>query len=391
MGRVFICGYYNYPRGGAASNYVQYLASIFLSLGKEVYAITNSNSDFYTDLKPFSYNGVNIQPYKLSTNKIMHYIEYNYQQGKYIGRYLRNVGITKEDLLIAYSRDPHTLSVLLNIGKNTGAKTAVCLVEWFDESNFKKGKADKDYKRFCRSFYHMNECFDYILPISSTIKDFYDKKGCKTLCIPCLTDTKEYAVKDKDFSGKRIFVFPANGMMKDSLQEMIQAICSIPSAELKKIEFHVCGAKKMVQSILTQLTITKEINDILILHDWMQYSELVELYNKAHFMLLARDDSLMTRANFPSKVPETLTYGIIPICSVVGDYTKYYLSNNEDSLFIYGNSIDVIKNRILDAISLSPEELATMSKKCRCTAKEKFDYRNWIDKINAFFQFGEKQ
>ena len=30
-------------------------------------------------------------------------------------------------------------------------------------------------------------------------------------------------------------------------------------------------------------------------------------------MILARDISRMTLANFPSKIPETLSYGIIPI------------------------------------------------------------------------------
>lgn len=39
------------------------------------------------------------------------------------------------------------------------------------------------------------------------------------------------------------------------------------------------------------------------------------------FMLLARTTSFMTIANFSSKVPEVMSYGIVPIANKVGDYT----------------------------------------------------------------------
>lgn len=50
----------------------------------------------------------------------------------------------------------------------------------------------------------------------------------------------------------------------------------------------------------------------------MKYGELIGLYQEMHFLLLARGVSQMTLANFPSKVPETMCFGIVPIVSEVG-------------------------------------------------------------------------
>lgn len=59
MNRIFICGYFNFPRGGAAANYVQSLAKIFLALGKKVIVVSNRNPNvLFTGNK---YQGIKVE------------------------------------------------------------------------------------------------------------------------------------------------------------------------------------------------------------------------------------------------------------------------------------------------------------------------------------------
>ena len=81
MNRVFICGYLNFPRGGAASNYVQNLAKVFLAMGKEVIVITNQNTEYL--LADKKYQGIVIEPISLKTNKVGHYLDLHFRLGKY--------------------------------------------------------------------------------------------------------------------------------------------------------------------------------------------------------------------------------------------------------------------------------------------------------------------
>ena len=124
------------------------------------------------------------------------------------------------------------------------------------------------------------------------------------------------------------------------------------------------------------------LKDMLIVHKWMHYEELIELYQSMHFLVLAREENQMTLANFPSKVPEVMCYGVVPIVSRVGDYTKYYLEDNVNSLIFDGCTIDLCLEKIRKALSMTEGEIADLSLKARECAENKFDYRNWVGKIH---------
>ena len=116
----------------------------------------------------------------------------------------------------------------------------------------------------------------------------------------------------------------------------------------------------------------------------MEYSDLIALYKQMDYLVLARFDNELTWANFPSKIPENMCYGIVPICSKVGDYTTYYLKNMVDSIFCEVGS----KKRLVDAIRMGikmpDDKFVAMHENSRKTAIEKFGYRNWASRIEDF-------
>ena len=77
-----------------------------------------------------------------------------------------------------------------------------------------------------------------------------------------------------------------------------------------------------------------KLSGVLVFHGRLEYAELLELYQNMDYLFLAREKNIITESNFPSKVPEMLVYGVIPVCSDVGDYTKLYLRTGENAISV---------------------------------------------------------
>jgi glycosyltransferase involved in cell wall biosynthesis len=99
------------------------------------------------------------------------------------------------------------------------------------------------------------------------------------------------------------------------------------------------------------------------------------------FLLIARENKRSTNANFPSKIPESMCYGVIPIVSKVGDYSNYYLTDGKDSIMFNDCTADDCAKAISKAINLTFEERTKMSANSRKCAIEKFYYKNWADAL----------
>ena len=89
--------------------------------------------------------------------------------------------------------------------------------------------------------------------------------------------------------------------MKDALEETIQAFALLRDEEVLKLEFHICGVGKLAKQIIKENKLENSPAGKIVIHEWMPYEELIDLYRRAHFMILARDISRMTLANFPRK------------------------------------------------------------------------------------------
>lgn len=169
--------------------------------------------------------------------------------------------------------------------------------------------------------------------------------------------------------------------MKDALEEMLLSVVSILSENIDAFEFHIMGvAKEQILTIIGRETFERTSKAIVI-HQWMSYEELVELYQSVHYLLLARDDNQMTQSNFPSKIPECMCYGIVPIMSNVGDAPKYYLKNQINGIVFEGCTVAACKEAICEALALNWNTYKLLSESARKTAETLFDYRQWSDRV----------
>ena len=381
MKRAILCGMFNFPRGSATANYIQYLAKALYQKGYEVYVLSNINSDYYNSVENgrMVWNGIKvIEPYFYTTKRgLKHAIFWHVLKVENsFKKTLKNFHLTEKDILVSYTNDPKIHEAVLSSGKATGTKWLVCITEWWEEKDFSNSES---WNNFNESFEKYLPQYDLILPISVSLQNHFSEIGCNTMLLPIMADTSEYEILPKKFQ-KRLFVFPGNGKIKDSIKEMLQAFAAFPEDSLRKIEVHITGMK---QDEVAACVAGKEslIGETFYAHGWMEYSKLIELYQRAHFLILPRPNNHMSVNNFPSKVPEVMTHGVIPIISRVGDCTELYLQDGVDSIIFEGDSVEACKAAIKLALSMGDDRVKNMSKAARECALTRFDYKNWSEKI----------
>ena len=378
--RVFILGAPGFPRGSAGANYDQYLALALLKagwkviiLGKGINRLEDKNENVYI-YKGIEYRNekpTRIEKYGITCKfYIKMYREYKMSKNDYyilhdIGwraqRWLsQKIGtanmsyIHYEDLLpIQYKH------YLIN------PRYWGMVFKW----NFKLKKISKAF------------------PISEKLQSIEKNHGCKnTLLLPIMSDPDEFG-EAKRLSKPQVLKFIYSGAKankhEDDLPLLFQALQMLSDDEKKVIEIHITGMNcEKLKEKIGNPELIKGLQ--LEVHGWMKYSELIDLYRKMDFLALPRFKNGVTEANFPSKIPESLSFGIIPVCSKVGDYTKIYLKDGYNSfLFETGNVNECIAS-IRKTLNMTEEEYLQMRENARRTAENEFGYKKWSERISQF-------
>ena len=374
--RLFILSSCYYPRGGASANYLQYLAMSAKEAGYYPTIIAPINPEFAEELELHNntYQGIRVLGLTVSENKILRHISAKRDMIEQKEAILIRENIGNKDIVYVSGANKDTFSHLLRLREKYHFKLTAGVLELFEEKDFECRFRHYYYQRYWYTISNLIPRCDMVFPISTFIKDFYESKGTSTFIIPPLTEVRGETAKEQ-LPYK--FILPANGKMKDNLASMVCAFLNLSDQELSRVELHLCGiSEEKLRSVLNKQE-WKRLEKIVIIHKWMKYDELEKLYEEMHYLLLARDICQMNLANFPSKVPETMAYGIVPIASRVGDYTELYLRDGENSFIIEGSKVEQVTEAIHKAISASYDEYKNMSKAARRCVYKCFDYRTF--------------
>lgn len=388
MKKAVIMGFINFPRGSAPANYVQYLGLALKDLGYQVIVYSNVNSEcreLEKHNKEYEYRGITVRPIVIpATGKITHFIQYNFMLGGIMASLLKECDLACEDIVLTYGNICLFQEKVYAEAKKYGAKTFACITEHFPAAHYRNGIASPYYWRYCYTMAVSIPQAKNIFPISRHLDAYYQKKKCNTLLLPIMADPYEYSLKQKKSDGIHRIVFPSNGFVKDALKDMLNGISSFTEEELRKVEIHFTGIGLDKLKANADEKFISLIGKQVIVHSWLEYSELVELYQQMDYLLLAREDNQMTRANFPSKVPEVMCYGIIPIVSKVGDYTDIYLKDGKNSIIFEGCSAQACLEALRRAINMSQTEKENLSQGARKCAENDFFYQKWEKRISDF-------
>lgn len=387
MRRVFICSRQRFPRGGAGANYIQYLGLALKEAGFEVVIVTPCGRPECCEQvnDRLVFKGIEVVIPSQGNNKLLQKLENRCAAWLPYKRVIEAFRPTGEDIVLLYSSDNALVVGLRRFAANRGMKTVITPVEYYMPSSFPGGEKGMAYKRYCRLVDREIPKFDVVLPISNYLAQVYRERGKECRVIPIMADVDEFnETFQKDFSGKHKLVFPASGAMKDNVEAMFLSLSELDEDLLGNIEFHIThfrNGRERVQAIFDAMENPRKkalLENALVYHERLEYGDLVELYRDMHFLLLIREKNQQMLAGFPSKLPETMAFGIVPIATEMGDYAQFYLRDGVDSILIREQGVEACTAAIARALRMDDEALRQMSYAAYTTARERFDYHNWV-------------
>lgn len=392
MKRVFVCCSDPFPFGTANSNYIRNFAKCLNKAGFSVIVIgIGNNREIDRHGNHYSYCGIKYHNVSISLKGPANFMKAELFAGREMKKILNQYGIKNSDYICLYSS---LFSVIHTVLKTVSKQNIISIeVEWLQPFQYQKGKMDPMYIIWNTAFKYKLSHLKNFIPISSTLQKMMEGKGKKTLLLPAMTDSKEIAFNSSSSvrnSGVLNLIYSGAATNKDSFPCMLGGLAKLSDEELKKIRLHLTSLteEKLRETMSKHLDLLDRVSPYIIYHGWLEYQELLELYSKMDFTLLAREENLATLSNFPSKIPELMAFGVIPLCSSVGDYTHLYLTNGVDSIQFCKDSAEDCNRALKQALSLSDQEIVQMKNSARLCVENRFDYENWTEKVRKFILEG---
>jgi glycosyltransferase involved in cell wall biosynthesis len=389
--RVIICEDGHFPRGDAGANRIQYLAMALIEAQKEVVIVSYDKSDASTVYKDgFShYLGIPYLNAKIGNNLVLKKVGEKIFGGKNVLRVLKFLSPSSDDVVIIYGSNSLFVSPILSYCRRKKIKSVIDVVEWHQPFQYEGGYTSIRYRSAKHTFEVLAKKADSVIAISSVIKKYYTDNGCRAEIFPPMTDTSEQTPTEiVPFEIGIHIIYPGNPFNKDDIGVMLKGLTALPAHKLDHVYFHMTGVKeeRLRKYLKEDQSVVDRLGKHLVMHGWMSYDELTNLYQKMDFLFLSRPDNLVTRANFPSKLPELMGWGIVPICIRVGDYYTY-LDDGKNALLFDDNTSECSLKAVMRAVELTIDKRAEMSREARLCAEMHFDYRCWSSSL-ADFIFG---
>lgn len=387
--RLFICADCKYPRGDAGANRVHYIAKALKEYGMDVYIIssisprsTEQHSDEWMEFDHIHYRTV-FQITNGALHTIMRKTIYGYMVGKILAAANPVAG---RDLVLLYGSNSIVLSPIAKYCMRRRIKCFIDVVEHHQPYQYRFGCFDIRYLANSYTFHYLAPHIGNIIVISTEIQTYYKQKGYNAAVIPAITDTNHSLPKrtEKPFIN---LIYPGNPFGKENVITMLNAIRTLPVEIRDSIRFHMTGIDESTlrNKLRNHQALVDDLCPQLVFHDWLPYDELIVLYEKMDFLFMPRLDNCVTRSNFPSKLPELMSWGIVPIGNMVGDY-YHYLHDGIDSILFQNDDTHDCAEALIRVAKMGFDELLQMQQKATETVEREFDYRGWVNKLGRIFE-----
>lgn len=379
--RVYVFFDQEFPRKGPDSNYVHYLSLAIENAGYDVIIVGEStllreNTDLVKLTAKISY--VNISLASRIKRYWCRFFSY--------GQNFEFLDIHPDDIIFFYTEYGSKINTVLRKHFVRIDNRILISVEWLRDFYPKKHANKLKYLRYKYFEYISGKNIRKVLPISTKLRDYYESKGYETMLLPVLNDPFEINIQINSHNGIITFLYSGISLEKDDYRGMFLTVnylyrytsnirLIITNSDLEKIR-HLMG-KELFSSL----------KNILNIYSWLPYEQYMNILDEADFLLVFRSDTNITRANMPSKVPEALSRGIVPIISNGGDLSKLYLTDLVDSIILDGSgNYKEYARKIYRVIVEQKHMFGNIHIEARKTAEEKFYYKNWSDKIVEFIE-----
>lgn len=385
---MYILAEREFPSGNAGGTHVRYLSKALQCIGHEVIVLSlgeNDERDYVKSIDGYVYDGIQYDNFRLSKGIARFFRRYVFSGVATVAKLKRfRKSRRGRDIVIIYTSNAlYAVPVLLY----TRNKYSVWMdiVEWYQKEHFPNAVVNIKYWLYQFCFYVIYPATRKVIAISSLIQSEFMRRGCTTILVPNLYDTRlgDGKFLSDDFSTIKL-IYSGNPGRKENIVSMLKALVELPAGTLDRFQLHFTGVKahEIVKLLGEESHLLESLRDKLIFHPWMNYEDLLELYTGMHFLYFVREPTISNLANFPTKLPELMTFGVVPLTNPVGDYGKY-LTDGIDSILIRDSSYQSCRDALDRVDRLDADQLTRLRNGARECARGKFDFRIYGPKIKS--------
>ena len=232
---------------------------------------------------------------------------------------------------------------------------------------------------------------DKVISISSYLKKYFDSRGCYSVRIPFVFDTRNvefYKEKSEDKNTLNLLYAGHPKKGKDILYKCIEGLALLPDDVKNRINFNITGTS--AENLLKNGKLSKDVYNKtkeMVHYLGKQTNEKIkELYSQSDFSVLIRDkNNRLSQAGFPTKVSESLAHGVPMICNITSDLGEY-LINDFNAIILNEETSEEFARAVLCCLNKSRDELSQMRLNARHTAETHLDVSLYTKEISSLFK-----
>ena len=352
--KIVYIGNFIYPDGNAAGKRVASNAKLLNYLGFQVSFIGKKSPNLDKENESKIYE-INIEKKSVVTQ-----LTSNAKVFEKVKEYINTLDLDTISAVILYGELTNaSLNLkIINWLKKEKVKVLVDCVEWWQEK-------DGNYiyrliKNLNTSLLmkYVNKKSDGIIAISKFLSNYYSESGLKTIVLPPLVENKFSKIKKDNKNFQFIYAGSpfrlgisnmSSDAMKDRLDSAIEILIKLKKI-IPNIKFDIYGITKnqYTYSVPKHENLLEKHKEWIIFHGGVSNKELQNIIAHANVTLLIRDENLVTRAGFSTKLAESLSLGTPVITTSIGDVSTYVKENITGLVLPIGKSYDYYSEKIAD-------------------------------------------
>lgn len=373
MYKVYYLSEFDFSNDNASTNRIIYNALSLTAKGKYSVTILGcSNLPFIIK------NGFDIGNVKIGKGFLQKKINYLFRGFLFI--HLIRKFYSKPHFLIYYGTFSRMILPLLVYCKINKIKIITDIAEWYEYANLPMGR----YGIFALDVHlgitkFISKC-DGVIVISSYLEKYYRKKRMNIIHIPVTLDTSEYKPNEiivKFDCNFLNLIYAGTPGKKDLILNIIDAVVDLNIQNIP-IKLHIIGPMEEINKFLP----TSYENGI-VYYGNIPHWQVVSYLRQADFSVLLRPNMRYANAGFPTKFVESLNAGLPVIANYTSDLSKY-LIDGKNGFVVKDPSSSELKNILLGIMRLKKSQLNEMRQNAKLTAKQNFDYLNFVDVLDDF-------
>ena len=387
-GTIVYIGGFELPDKNAAAHRVISNGKLLKSLGYDVVfcgvSRENQNRSLNNFKKVFDFESFS-RSYPTNFKQWLSYFTDNNDYEQLIEKY------SDVKAVICYNMPSWPLYKLGLFCKKRNIKIFSDCTEWYKGSV--KGNLVVGYIKRVDSFlrmYYVQKRLDGIIAISEYLNQFYSKKGVKTIKAPPLidyTDEKwKTTIKEPHEIIEIVYAGGAFSLkdtyVKDRLDLVVQSLSHLKTKGFlfyfKVVGCTLADFRTFYPELIKDLDI---LQDDIRFFGRVSHQEAISLVKNSDYSIFLRDESVVTKAGFPTKFVESITSGI-PVLTNNNSNVVDYLIDGKNGFLIDADSLDTINRSMMQALSVEPVQLRQM--KIDTYKSQLFDYRKFTSEFEKF-------